>query len=87
MATINFDSQDAKDNATINALAAAYGYQSTILNEEGQPIPNPETKTQFARKRTRIWWREQRALYAVNSAVDAAREAALADLANNDPAE
>ena len=87
MATITFDAQNAKDNQTIDAIAALYNYQTQITDQNGQLIPNPENKTQFARRHTKKWFREIRKAYVVNLAADTARATALGDFNNNDPEE
>jgi hypothetical protein len=87
MATINFDNQDAKDNATLDALALSFGWTATVPDGNGQPIPNPETKAQFARKQTRKWWRDHRLIQAinvVNTTLEANRAAAIAAINGND---
>ncbi len=85
MATINWDAQDPKDDATIDAIASLYSYQTNILDGNGQSIPNPETKAQFAKRQTRKWWRGLRYQQAMVSAVDAAKASVIADLNANDP--
>lgn len=83
---ITWDNQSAKDDETIDALAALYNYQPLISDAQGQLIPNPMTKKQFATKRIKNWLRELRHAVVANSH-DLAKSAAMAQLKESDPEE
>lgn len=87
MASINFDLQDQKDVKTIAAIAALLNYQPTILDENGNPVTNPMTSEQFAKKMTRKWWRELRLSHAVEPLMKVTRDTAINNFNNNDPEE
>lgn len=50
MANITIQIPDALLPRVINGLSTFYGYQAEVINTEGQTIPNPQTKAQFAKK-------------------------------------
>ena len=47
-ASITITIPDGKANAIIDAFATQYNYQDEIGDEDGNMIPNPQTKKQFA---------------------------------------
>lgn len=79
MATITLTIPDPVLNRVVNAVAANYGYQSTVPNPSipGQFISNPETKTQFAKRQLNIFLKENVKSYEVNLAIDASRQSTL----------
>ena len=54
MATISFTIPDAQLTRVVNALCVTYGYQDTMgytgTPPDLVPVPNPETKGQFAKR-------------------------------------
>ena len=86
MANVNF-SNDPKDLALIDALCASYGYQAQISDSNGQLIPNPETKEQFAKKQVKKFMRAIYKSYVVTTAADTARKDAEQNFNNNNPEE
>lgn len=75
---------NASKDAVIDAFCAMGGYQETVLDAEGQPIPNPQTKQQFYTKRISQFIRDTYKSYKVSVAektakatADAAAEAEL----------
>ena len=50
MANITITIQDNQLQRVLDGIANDNNYQSTIPDAEGNPIPNPETKTQFAKR-------------------------------------
>ena len=53
MATITLNIPDDKTPVVLAAFAWRYGYQATVAGEEGEPVPNPETKAAFAKRMLR----------------------------------
>ena len=51
MVKITFDIPADKKDRIIDGYCGHYGYQETVTDEEGKEIPNPQTKTQFVKKR------------------------------------
>ncbi len=68
---------DEKKNAIVGAFADLYGYAETIKNEKGESIQNPQTKTQFVKKKIRDFIVGVYTGHKVREA-DSARIAALA---------
>lgn len=50
MASINITIPDDKIDSVVDAMCEYFGYQTSIVDDEGGAIPNPETKNQFAKK-------------------------------------
>lgn len=62
---------DAKAVLLLNAVCFRFGYQDDIPNplfddqlpidpiENPETIPNPQTKKQFVKEQTIIWWRQE----------------------------
>lgn len=50
MKTLSYTVSDATATEWVNAVAARHGYTTTVPdpNNQGQTIPNPRTKQQFA---------------------------------------
>jgi hypothetical protein len=48
--TLTYDTGAVSLSRIQDAIAAAYGYQTTIPDGNGGTIPNPESKAQFARR-------------------------------------
>lgn len=50
MANITINIPDNQITRVLDGIAEDNGYQATIIDEEGNSIPNPETKAQFAKR-------------------------------------
>lgn len=50
MASISVTIPDAVLPRVLNAFASRYGYLATLTNADDQPVANPETKAQFAKR-------------------------------------
>lgn len=59
-----------------DAFAGAYGYQATIKDAEGNDIPNPQTKPQFAKEIVKRFCKEVVQAYEAGKAAEAARKTA-----------
>lgn len=46
-----FDIPDAKAGAIIDAFCERHGYEDTIENDAGEPVPNPQPKATFFKER------------------------------------
>lgn len=86
MPNINWDDQDEKDQKSIDGVALARGYQPMVADGNGNLVPNPMTKKQFATKFLKTVLREHRKLLAIQPAEEA-RLQALANFNNGDPEE
>jgi hypothetical protein len=51
MAIYTFEVPDEFSTTLGDAFAAAYGWPETVTNEQGEQVPNPETKLTFARRK------------------------------------
>lgn len=49
MAQITINIADSDLSRVVTDICGYYNYQSTILDNSGNPIPNPQTPNQFAR--------------------------------------
>jgi len=67
----------------IDGVAGQHGYQETVLDEEGNEIPNPETKAQFAKRVILEGVKNAVLSWEAVQAAEAARTAAI-DLANEE---
>ena len=66
----------------IDAMSLGTGWTETIIDDEGEEIPNPETKEQWAKRTLEDWIKNHYRKYKGNEAVDvvdpdAARQAAI----------
>lgn len=68
-----------------NGLAGQYGYKATIPapNPADPPVPNPESKAQFARRMVRQFIHETVKAYEASQAANTARDVAVADADTN----
>lgn len=73
MATISITVPDAILTRVVNGVAGQHNYPATVGGS-----PNPETRTQFARRMLARWVRETVKAYEVTSAAESARVAAAA---------
>lgn len=55
----------------VDAMALGTGWTETIINDEGEEIPNPETKAQWAKRILRDWIKRHYRKYKGDEAVDA----------------
>lgn len=80
MATLVITVPDAQVQRVLDAFAATYSYSATIPDpaNEGQTLPNPETKTQFCRRMLRRYIVDVVKAYESTSAAEAARTTAAA---------
>jgi len=60
-----------------DAFCQQYNYQETIQDTNGNPIPNPESKADFAMRHIKTYIREVHKAYKANTAADTARKAAI----------
>ena len=60
-----------------DAICANYNYQENVTGEDGELVPNPESKAEFARRMILKFIKENVRKYRADEA-DAARIAALA---------
>lgn len=51
MPTITFTISLSDLNRISNAFASQFGYQDTIINDQGISVPNPQIKSDFAKTR------------------------------------
>ena len=59
MAQLSFMVPDALLARIVSGLCQRNGYQETITDGEGNPVPNPVTKGQFAKRIVADWLIEQ----------------------------
>lgn len=80
MATIVLTVPDAQQNRLVNGIAGQYGYQVTVPapNPLDPPVPNPETKGQFAKRMMLKWAKDSVKAYEATQAANASRDAAAA---------
>lgn len=70
---------NASKDAIIDAVCSMGGYQATIgTDEQGQPIPNPQSKQAFFNKRIEQFLRDNYKAYKVSTAEKAAKATAEA---------
>lgn len=76
MATIQFSITVPDDKRTmiIDAFCAYHGYTDTILDPDGNPIPNPETQAAFAKRMVIKFIRESVKAGLATLAAEAARQ-------------
>lgn len=79
MATVSITIPDGELNRITEAFAGYYGYQETVPDPPGDPIPNPETKAQFLRARVIDYIRETVHVQELTTAV-AAAESTVVDV-------
>ncbi len=74
MAQITFNIPDAISVEILDAFCAANDYRNTIVDANGNDIPNPETKQQFAKRTLRQIYtgpfRNQKSIDAANNALE-----------------
>ena len=80
MATISTTIPDEYLPRVIEALAGNYGYETNIKDAEGNTIPNPETKAQFAKRMMAQWVKQNISAWESNEAAQVARTAAIANV-------
>lgn len=73
---ITLDIPDTFADRVIAAISDTYGYQETIRDEEGNEMPNPQTRAQFARSQVLRFLKETTVAYEANREASLAREAA-----------
>lgn len=62
---------DGKKDAIISAFAVVYGYETEVLDGDGNLIPNPQTKKDFALEQLRDFVRSVYKSQKVTEADDA----------------
>jgi hypothetical protein len=84
MATLSITIPDAIAARVLDAVAYGNGYSDMIPDPmgSGNPIPNPITKTQFAKNVLKDWIKANVVSYESVQAADTARQAAI-DAANS----
>jgi hypothetical protein len=72
--TFNVDAHAIRQR---DALCGRNGYQDEVPdpNNPGQLMPNPENKTQFAKRMTREWWMSETRKWEVRQAEISAQQA------------
>lgn len=85
MATISITIPDGVAARVTNGLAGQYGYKAIIPapNPTDPPVPNPESKAQFARRMVRQFIHESVRAYEASQASNTARDAAVVDANTN----
>lgn len=58
MANITIVIPDDKVTAVVDAFCTQYNYKETITGIDGEPLPNPTTKAQFAKNVIRSFIKE-----------------------------
>lgn len=81
MAQIVLNVPDGQQSRLVNGIAGQYGYQSTVPapNPLDPPVPNPETKGQFAKRMMLKWAKESVKAWEATQAAGTARDTAAAD--------
>lgn len=82
MATFTVTIPNAILDDLIDAMALGTGWTETIIDDEGEEIPNPETKAQWAKRILREWIKRHYRKYKGDEAVkdiapETARQAAI----------
>lgn len=77
MAQIAVDIPDAALPRVRDAFAVVYGYQAILTNEDGSTTPNPESKTQFAKRQVALFVKNVLKQHEASVAEETARLAAL----------
>lgn len=67
------DVEDALGTRILDAFAFQHGYQATLPDLNGAPIPNPETKLVFFRRKIREFVKESVKAAEVSQAAESAR--------------
>lgn len=82
MASISITIPDAVANRVTNGLAGQYNYQATIPapNPLDPPVPNPETKAQFAKRMVAKFIKDSVKAFEATQAAGTARDTAAADV-------
>lgn len=82
MATISLIVPDGQLNRLVNGIAGQHGYQSTVPapNPLDPPLPNPETKSQFAKRMMLKWAKESVKAWEATQSANTARDIAAADV-------
>lgn len=82
MAVINLTVPDGQLARLVNGIAGQYGYQATMPapNPLDPPVPNPETKGQFAKRMMLKWAKESVKAWEATQSANTARDTASADV-------
>lgn len=82
MASIQITIPDAVASRVTNGLAGQYNYQATIPapNPLNPPVPNPETKAQFAKRMVAKFIKDSVKAFEATQAAGTARDTASADV-------
>lgn len=79
MAQITITIPDEILQRVLDGIAGQHGYQTMIEQPEGEPIPNPETKAQFAKRMMINWALQSIMAWESLQASEVARLAAITD--------
>ena len=79
MATISITIPDGKLVEVRDAICETYHYSAVIVDDAGLTIPNPETKTQFAKRMVARFVHEIYQAWKVKQAVAVAQAASIAE--------
>ncbi len=77
MATISLTIPDAIAVRVLDAMAYGNGYTDTVTDMNGDPLPNPITKMQFAKNVLKGWIKSNVVAYESVKAAENAREVAI----------
>jgi hypothetical protein len=83
MATISFTIPDNIAARVVDAIVYNNGYADQVYDTEGNQIPNPVSKSQWAKDVLKRWIKGNVVTYESARAADAARQAAI-DAANTE---
>jgi hypothetical protein len=76
MAILSITIPDDITARVISAVAYNNGYSDTVPDQNGQPVPNPLSKTQFAKDILKNWIKANVVSYEATKAAEDARQAA-----------
>lgn len=71
---------DAQATAILDDFVAYHGYQATIKDAEGNDIPNPQTKAQFAKAKVVSFVRESIKSFRANASANSARDVKIQEV-------
>lgn len=83
---ITYTADDALVTQALTMFTAAHGYHPTIVDSDGNTVPNPVTMLEFARLKIRQFVSDSIGAYATSQGyaqTQAAVAAQLANMANN----
>lgn len=75
--TLSISIPDAVAPRVIDGFTGQHGYQETVTDAEGNEVPNPQTKAQFAKQTIGEFVKNSVMAYEANQAVDTARTSAI----------